>query len=321
MAVTIATERHYETAARKMLDGDVVPFLGAGAHLAGRPENAAWRAGCGFLPNGWELANALAEKVRYPDPDDRDLMRITQFIEADEGVGPLYRYVRRQFDDVYDPTALHHFLAEVAARLRMSGTPRQVILTTNYDDALEEAFKARDEPYELIWYQAHPRHPDCGHFLHALPDGPAVIREPNDYDKLDPDACTVIVKLHGAMIRTNRESDSYVITEQDYIRYLPRSDVTSQIPAVLRPRIRDSHLLFLGYGMRDWNLRVVLERLGGEIVSRDYQSWCVQREPDTEGAKLIEAKLWGDRDVDLVYTALDVYDERLRAEMPDLSPE
>jgi hypothetical protein len=105
-----------------------------------------------------------------------------------------------------------------------------------------------------------------------------------------------------------------VITEDDYVRYLTRSDVTNQLPSVLLQRIRERHLLFLGYSMRDWNLRVVLERLGGSEVMQK-QAWCVQLEPETEDARDIELALWGDRDVDLVFDPLDVYVKRIEEQL------
>src|SRR5262245_43366528 len=55
--------------------GKVVPFLGAGASLAGRAQNVKWDADQpGFLPNGTDLAHFLADKSSFPsvDPRDRD---------------------------------------------------------------------------------------------------------------------------------------------------------------------------------------------------------------------------------------------------------
>ncbi len=310
--------RHYFLVAKRMLEGAVVPFLGAGANLCGRPDGP-WEPGSGFLPSGSELAAALASEVHYPDPDDRDLMRISQYVHSVLGWKPLYQYVRAPLDVVSAPTALHTFLARLAGTLGELGVPRQVILTANYDDALERAFDALGEPYDLIWYEAQAERPDCGRFIHGLPGGPAPILLPNQYVELDPDQRTVIVKLHGAMVRADASRDSYVITEDDYIRYLTRSDIAAQLPAVLRQRITERHLLFLGYSMRDWNLRVVLERLAGSGVLAN-QSWSVQREPPTPAAAEIELTLWDDRDVDLVFIMLDEYVRALERELTALVP-
>lgn len=319
----IPVEDHLAHVARCMIDGTVVPFLGAGANLCGRPENTPWSKGR-YLPSGAELAAELIELAKYPDTSDRDLMRISQYFDATLGAGDLYKAIRDPFDAEYPPTALHEFLAALARLLGERGKPRQVILTTNYDDALERAFDAMDppEPFDLIWYEAKP--PDCGRFIHQrrasdiAPEdrgderdaASVTIARPNEYVDLEPGERTIIVKLHGAMVRTDPSRDSYVITEDDYIRYLTGADIASQLPVVVRERIKESHLLFLGYSMRDWNLRVVLERLGGSEVLGN-QDWSVQREPSTRASKQIEETLWSERDVDLRFILLDEYVERL----------
>ena len=71
----------------------------------------------------------------------------------------------------------------------------------------------------------------------------------------------MILKIHGAVDRADAEADSYVITEDHYIDYLARENVARLIPAYLMARMRTSHFLFLGYGMRDWNLRVILRSI------------------------------------------------------------
>jgi hypothetical protein len=75
----------------------------------------------------------------------------------------------------------------------------------------------------------------------------------------------------------------------------------------------DSHFLFLGYSMRDWNLRVILNRLWG-AQQLDLKSWAVQREPADAGTREVEEALWRDRgDVDLLYVPLAEYVARLEA--------
>ncbi len=314
--MTPVSARHYFLVAKRMLEGDVVPFLGAGANLCGRPDEP-WALGSDYLPSGAELAAALAGEVQYPDPDDHDLKRISQYVHSVLGWQPLYKYVRAPLDALSTPTALHTFLARVAGTLRERGVARQVILTTNYDDALERAFHAAGEAFDVIWYEAQEGRPDCGRFIHDRSTGPVPILRPNQYVDLDPDERTVIVKLHGAMVRADASRDSYVITEDDYIRYLTRSDIAAELPVELRQRITERHLLFLGYSMRDWNLRVVLERLAGSGVLAN-QSWSVQREPPTAAATEIELTLWEDRDVDLVFTLLDDYVRELERQLAGL---
>jgi hypothetical protein len=318
VSLSDGARRHCFLVAKRMLEGEVVPFLGAGANSCGRPATP-WEPGSGYLPDSAELAARLAGEVHYPDPDDRDLMRISQYVHSVLGWKPLYKYVRAPLDALTPPTVLHAFLARLAGVLRELHVPRQVILTTNYDDTLERAFQAAGEPFDLIWYEAQSDRPDCGRFIHDTAPEPVPILLPNRYAGLDPDARTVIVKLHGAMVRADAARDSYVITEDDYIHYLTRSDIAVELPAVLRQRVTERHLLFLGYSMRDWNLRVVLERLAGSGVLAN-QSWSVQKEPASAAAKDIELTLWSDRDVDLVFVLLDEYVAELERQLAGLAP-
>ena len=57
----------------------------------------------------------------------------------------------------------------------------QVILTTNYDDALERAFDAVDEPYDLITYVVASPKEHKGRFMHWPPshDGRGTTRHPD----------------------------------------------------------------------------------------------------------------------------------------------
>ena len=135
------------------------------------------------------------------------------------------------------------------------------------------------------------------------------------------DERTVVLKLHGAIDRTNAKSDSYVVTEDSYIEYLVGGDVGAQIPFSLLERMEDSHFLFLGYSMRDWNLRVILSRIWG-AQQLDLKSWAVQREPATAGAREVEDALWRDRgDVDLLYVPLHEYSGRLERALLGSGPQ
>jgi len=199
---------------------------------------------------------------------------------------------------------------------RKQGAGQPLVLTTNYDDLAERALAEAGESFDGVWYEAK-RGPQQGRFLHRTPSGDVIpIERPNKYTGLDLDERSVILKLHGAIDRTDANRDSYVITEDSYIDYLVGGDVGEQIPVALRERMADSHFLFLGYSMRDWNLRVILNRIWG-ARQLDLKSWAVQREPADAGAREVEEALWRDRgDIELLYVPLDEYVERLESVLP-----
>jgi hypothetical protein len=311
--MTLPDDDHYWLLAQRILDGYVIPFLGAGANLVQRPDGTPWELGR-YLPSAKELAEILAGKSRYPQRSN-DLLRVSQYVDAMLGERALYQYLRALFNADYPPNTLHRLLARIPALLRREGTRRQLVITTNYDDALERAFAAQDEPYDLVWYEAK-RGDTCGKFIHRPPDGPRVaIDVPNEYDALNLDERPVILKLHGAIDRHDPRHDSFVITEDNYIDYLARGDIQGHIPVTLREVMIESHFLFLGYSMRDWNLRVILNRMWGQ-AQLDVKSWAVQLPASERKENDIEQKLWADRgDVELLQLPLEEYVARLEEQL------
>jgi hypothetical protein len=303
---------HYYWVADRLLSGRVVPFLGAGANLCDRPAKTKWELGK-YLPSGDELAEILAERIRYPISDDLDLLRVAQYVGAVLGEGALYDYLRETFNADYPPTSLHFFLADTARVVRERGKGPMLVLTTNYDDALERAFELRGEPHEVLWYDAK-RKSGVGRFMHRSKKGVTPVDRPNSYTAPIDKSHAVILKLHGAIDRAASDGDSYVITEDNYIDYLTRADISTRLPITTRKQLTESHFLFLGYSLRDWNLRVILNRIWGQRAL-DLYSWAIQLSPKDDRASEIERKLWGSRgEVELLYVPLADYVRALRAE-------
>src|SRR5262249_8352924 len=150
---------------------------------------------------------------------------------------------------------LHTFLALLPGRLEsLAGERRhQVIVTTNYDDVLEEAFRRAGEPYDVVYYRAGSnRTRSQGRFWHAPFQGEGrPIERPTRYDRLPLGERTVILKVHGLTCRTRRAADdSYVISEDDYIEYLASAGLATFLPKTLMAVLVDSHFLFLGYSLQ-----------------------------------------------------------------------
>jgi hypothetical protein len=304
-------DRHFKQVVRKMLNGIVVPLLGAGVNLSGRPPNFEYSGNQrDHLPSGRELAAYLAAEFDYPElANVDDLLRVSQFLEVMEGSGELYQALHSLFDADYPPRPVHTFLAELQPTLREHGKGGQVILTTNYDDALERAFVSAGEEYDLITYVCTNPVAQRGRFMHFPPGdaAPLPIVTPNEYDGLDLSKRPVILKMHGAVTRGRTfEEDNYVITEDHYIDYLTHTDITNLLPHPIPTKLRNSHFLFLGYGMRDWNLRVILRRIWG-AQALEFPSWSIQVSPDK-----LETKFWEERKVDILDYDIDDYVERLR---------
>jgi hypothetical protein len=315
----------------EMVAGDVTPFLGAGANLLRLDPAFEWTPDQDeYLPSAAELADHLAASFEFPKSEARQLVRVAQLAHVAIGDDDLYQQLRAVFVRNYPPTALHRYLARLpkALQAKCHPTTYQLIVTTNYDDLLERAFAEEGEPYDLIFYRAEDG--GRGGFVHRPPrgddeSGPVEVPIPqgsaNDYDPDPPLLAerTTILKIHGAVDRKNAEEDSYVITEDDYISFLAHNDLSNLVPSALKARIVNDHLLFLGYSLRDWNLRAFLQRVWDERQrKRPKTSWAIQRDVDA-----LEQFSWAKNNVQILH--LDLADfvnelaERL-ARIPDLCP-
>jgi hypothetical protein len=275
---------HFAEIVRPLLSGKLVPVLATDVGA---------------------LAVELAARFGYVE-SDHPLTRVSQYVALMKGSGPLYDELHALVEANVAPTEVHRFFASLPPLLRERGAPHQLIVTTSWDLALEQAFLDAGEEFDVVAYVAAGRH--RGRFCHVAPDGEVeLIESPNTYSReLSLDRRTVILKLHGRVDRSpEREWESFVVTEDDYIDYLVRTDVSSAVPVRLAAKLRRSHFLFVGYSMSDWNLRVVLNRLWGE-QPLSYRSWAVHSE-----SKPLEREFWRRRDVDVIELPLERYVEVL----------
>jgi hypothetical protein len=305
------TEPPYGIIRNRLKAGKVVPFLGAGASFVGRAPDARWDATAPtFLPSGLELAHFLADEAKFPSTaayDRDDLVKVASYYAVMAGRRPLRERLREVLNHPYQSGALHTFLAAVPAPL--------VIVVTNYDRLVEQAFQAAGKPYDLVIYPA-----DRKDFANAVlwwqhNTAQPLVTAPNELD-IDLAKTTVIYKMHGTILPETNEWDNFVITEEDYVEFLSRMTTNAAIPALFYPHFRERSFLFLGYSLRDWNLRVVLKNLSKYLpkrtASRDddedqLPSWAIQRHPSE-----LERRLWEKRDVSIFDLTLDEFVNKMR---------
>jgi len=307
---------HLKRVVDALADESLVPFLGSAANLCSREAGGSWLPDQQrSLPLGGELARYLAESFDLAADAPPDLARISEQVVLTRGSGPLYSKLRSLLDADYPVTSLHSYFAGLPERLRARRHPKRhfLLVTTNYDDLLERAFADADEPYHSVIYSAEGAH--RGKFLHRPPGGqPQFIQQPNKYQGLMADQIPVILKLHGTVDRETRVRDSFVVTETHYIDYLTRTDISSLLPVPLPAILEQSSLLFLGYSLRDWNLRVILHRIWSERTL-SWKSWAVLSKPDE-----LECKFWERRDIEVidhdVCSYIAALDDRTRELLP-----
>jgi hypothetical protein len=302
-------DTHYATVLRYMVEqGSVVPVLGSGVR--------------GSLPDAAPLAAHLAEKFGLT-PASADLAAVAQRVLVAEGPSFLDRAMLEALTPQPEPDEVHRFLARFPARCKQLGLPEnyQMIVTTNYDSTLEQAFHEAGEAYDLAVFLATGTDAggtDKGKFLHVpWNDEPRVIGEPTTYrdfkiDRFDELQRTVIVKIQGAAEGGEgnyRWDRSYVLTEDQYIDYLVTDQIVRLVPNQILNKLTGSHCLFLGYPMQDWSRRVLLKRIwqGRPLNNR---SWAVEHRPNA-----VERDSWKALQVELLARSPSDYARELDARL------
>jgi hypothetical protein len=295
-------QHHGRVAALMSGAGHVIAVLGSGVNT-----------GSDAPPNAERLALDLASRFAYEVQGAHPrLSEVAEFVDVTCGKPDLYLSLKENFALANQPGSVHGFFAGLPASLEKTGRPRrhQLIVTTNYDTALESAFETAGEPYDLAVYMASKRT-----FVHVPWEGSAAaVTEPNHYhafpigDDLELTR-TVIVKIHGAIAGLDAQyggEDNFVITEDQYIDYLSGTTVEEIVPVQILQKLRSSHCLFLGYDITNWNLRVFLKRVWGPRIRA--RSWAVQEHDDN-----FHRELWRESGAEVFAEPLETYVDALHA--------
>ena len=315
----------------ELKNGKVIPFLGAGINLYERPEGKTYKDG--YLPDGNELTEEL--EFRFPWEPTGNLQQVSQIAEVMDG--GLNEVLYELFGKDYPPASIHSLLARLPKLLRESGYSRglPLIVTTNYDDVLEAEFRRNGTPFDIVTYVAargakkeadHKKQSRRNKFWHlpnaerfsssldpGIDDAWQVITRENQHP-IQTGERTIVLKIHGSVARSASEKCSFVITEDDYIEYLAQMDFKNPLPVFLAEIIRHSRFLYMGYGLRDWNLRVLIKRIVG-AQSRSEQSWAVQRY-----ASVVDTRFWTKRDVLIVESDLKEFVLELEGQINIVRP-
>jgi len=234
--------------------GDVcqcIPFLGAGVNVSS--DDPAYVG----LPLGSHLANLFLSEPFFTlvgkQSDRENLAKVSQQYDMKRNRSDLTNWLKRNIpDDDHEPSPLLRALAKFKFPL---------IVTTNYDRMMEQALRleGKKEGTDFITVVQPP----AGWDLLAEP---RLLEQFGDWAAFPG---TVVYKIHGSFVGpATRQPGKFVpetnpsplvITEEDYIGFMTVMGTSSTdrvgIPDFVRSRILNSMLLFLGYGLEDWDIR------------------------------------------------------------------
>jgi hypothetical protein len=299
----------------------VVPFLGAGASFVARPNPTdEWTRDSNFPPSGSELTQHLAKLANLKEiSDNKDLARVASYFaemssEPDD--------LRLELDDIFsraiNPGTVHELLAELPQPM--------LVVTTNYDTLTEKAFRDKKLDFDVVVHNTIRNNMRSVLVWEYKEGEPVTNKKKPDrmsntelLKRVDLTKRTVIYKMHGS-VDPMLECSNFVITEEDYVDFLAWTDSESPvIPQVFSQHCADRSFLFLGYGLRDWNFRVVLKKLrrdlppvdrSGSVVNSSgdpRKHWAMQSNPSS-----VERTVWEARGVRIFNVDLTEFVREMR---------
>lgn len=236
--------------AEKVEKQECVLFLGSAIHAPSTKGPCKYPKGLG-PPIGNELSRLLAHQTRYarvfPRQDKTNLLRTSQHYESTFSRHSLIEEIEKQIHRGKEPSPALRALALLNFPL---------VITTNYDQlyerTLEELIAARR--VEATDYTVSIYSPDK--------NAPTVPCPPlNKLTSRNP----FILKIHGDI----SQPASIVITDEDYIKFIMRmGDRDGQDPVGnnVRAHLMKWPTLFIGYSLKDYNLRVLFRTLRRELA-------------------------------------------------------
>ncbi len=257
-------------------EGKCLLFLGAGVH-APPPAGLRWSYPESARPLlGGEFSACLADELK----GELDLAR-----EFPNDVGNLQRSslhfeMNRTRNQLIDQLtkAVHTDKAPSPALRALAELDFPLVITTNYDRLLEEAFTQAGKSWRLSMYKKQ-RNVKTVDFRDAPPLGRSGDVDPQGLaapDSQNP----FLLKIHGDIV----DRTSIVITDEDYIHFVMRTRDPRRynpVPKTFQVAIETWTTLFIGYSLLDYNLRLLFKTLRwGADPANTPDSYAVDLTPD-----------------------------------------
>jgi hypothetical protein len=241
--------------------GFCILFLGAGVHYPPAPSSKQYSYPKEQRPPlGSALAKQLAPACDFakicPGESEENLQRVSLCFERQLGRQRLVDEVRRAVDTKTTPSAAVRGLAEL---------PFKFVMTTNYDQLFERALGQVAKRSVCRIYSPRGDAP-----TKDFPDDVTSVTEETPW----------LFKMHGDV----DDPASIVITDENYINFVRRMTTMGDdypIPSSLHYLLRKRPVLFVGYGLLDFNLRLLFHTLRWRLDQANApRSFSVDVKPD-----------------------------------------
>lgn len=247
-----------ELVAEKVKEGDCILFLGAGVHWPPPVDSNDWvypeeQRPCMAQDLAEKLSNVCHYKKKFPNELCLDLQRVSLFFEESLGRNELVDSLTKHLKDGKKPSPALMMLARL---------PFKIFVTTNYDLLLDDALtECKKKPKRIVYNPASNIRTND------------VIQDPTTQQPL-------LFKMHGDLA----QRDSIVITDEDYITFVQRmsdKDMLHPVPQTVRYRMQRWPILFVGYSLRDYNLRLIFRTLRWRVDQANFpRAYSIDKSPD-----------------------------------------
>jgi len=309
----------FDRIANAIHSGRCIPFLGAGASRAFKN----WRNGQSEIPgspSGAELKVILEAALRAKAKSNPDLSRVP-LVDL-PSVAEFYEFFDSGHrDDIED---------NIKKVIAQTTFPRPIqwvltaipsirsIFTTNYDELIELAARNVIPRRNLIGYVY-----DQSKTVQKKPAG--IARDIVTNRKFEPPASIppeghplLLYKMHGDV----NHPDSMLITTYDYVRHLATwRDERAGVPKGFRDLLLTNSVLFLGYGLGDWNFRVIWEAMISAFPGGQFpiQSFAIKN-----NATAFERSLFNRRNIEVIDCDVTLFAralaEEFKYDIPNVPP-
>jgi hypothetical protein len=284
-------EPNYEILAERLHRGEIIPFLGLDVlHLSGLP-----------VPSCKEMAQYMAEKVKYPDFNGT-LPMISQYYQM-EGYsrGMVMNTVKELVEKEKEPggsNLLYELLSEITNPI--------LVISTSYDNLLESIFQEKGKKFVVISY--HIQSSSGGGLGKLLlkyshqkgPESPCTSEAISGL-KLLEDGYSIIYKICGCF---GLNGENSMIMETDFFAF--SRHLEQLVPAYITRQFPGRGFLFLGYNLEEWQNRLIANAVLEKRTHRDDSSFAVWKGPTP-----YERAFWKSHHVDLYDMELTQFVEKL----------
>lgn len=312
----------YDTLARLLRNGELIPFLGPGVlRLSGFASPAA--------P---DMVKKIAEKFQYADFEDFNgtLSMISQYCRGEKKltrksiIDELRILMHQERESEHSghaglPGPLYELLGDIQVPV--------LVVSTSYDDLLELAFCRKGKRFAVVsQYALHETGApnEMGNLSVQFSDKtgePDKLYSPEDISRLRlfDEGYSIIYKIFGhfslgdgdkavAYPRGKTGNTSPLLFEEEFFsfsRFLEKS-----IPNHFIRKFQDSGFLFLGYDLHDWQ-----DRLIAYVISKKWKN-CINSFSICQNPGSYERVFWKSLlSIDLYEAGLEEFSEKLAERM------